>query len=315
VALQVSTQQLEYLVAIARCDRWADAAAEVGVSPSALSQGIAELERRLGVALFERDGRRRVPTADHAEVLRYAEATLAATHDLERWLAARREGATGVVRLGMIDAAATHHFRDVLRRHRRHRPEVDLRLAVSPSRDLLDRLARAELDLAVCVEPAEVREGITWDPLLDDPLSVVAPPPSGTGSSSVAPASGTGSGSVAPASGTGSGSVARSPAGWGPWVSFPSGSHTRELVADALRSAGASFHVVAESHQPEVLREMVLLGVGWSVLPLRGLDGAGELDVVRPDLVARRLVLARRSAAPDDAAVEELAAALRGGAR
>jgi len=325
VALQVSTQQLEYLVAIARHDRWADAAADVGVSPSALSQGIAELERRLGVALFERDGRRRVPTADHAEVLRYAEATLAATHDLDRWIASRRQGSTGVVHLGMIDAAATHHFRDVLRRHRRHRPEVDLRLDVSPSRGLLDRLARAELDLVVCVEPHDVRPGITWEPLLDDPLSVVAPPPSRTGSGSDAPPSRTGSGSdappsrtgsgsVAPPSRTGSGSVARSPASWGPWVSFPSGSHTRELVADALRSVGARFDVVAESHQPEVLREMVLLGVGWSVLPLRGLDGAEELEVVRADLAARRLVLARRAAAPADAAVDELAAALRAGA-
>ncbi|HEX4901230.1 MAG TPA: LysR family transcriptional regulator [Acidimicrobiales bacterium] len=325
MGLQVSTQQLEYLVAIARHDRWADAAAAVGVTPSALSQGVAELERRLGVALFERDGRRRVPTADHAEVLRYAEATLAATHDLARWLAARREGGSGAVRLGMIDAAATHHFRDVLRRHRRHRPEIDLRLDVSPSRGLLDRLARAELDLVVCVEPDDARPGIAWEPLLDDPLSVVAPPPPGagsgsdarplrTGSGSVAQPLRTGSGSVARPLRTGSGSVARSPETWGPWVTFPAGSHTREVVADALRAVGARFDVVAESHQPEVLREMVLLGVGWSVLPLRGLDGADELDVVRADLVARRLVLARRAAAPADAAVAELATALRAGA-
>ncbi|HAS08986.1 MAG TPA: hypothetical protein DCS55_00450, partial [Acidimicrobiaceae bacterium] len=109
--LQVTTQQLEYLVAIDRHDTWGEAAASVGVSPSALSQGIAELERRLGIALFERDGRRRVPARDHEPVLRYAEATVAATRDLARWLASRRTGTSGVVRLGMIDAAATHHFR------------------------------------------------------------------------------------------------------------------------------------------------------------------------------------------------------------
>jgi DNA-binding transcriptional LysR family regulator len=291
VALQVSTQQLEYLVAISRHDRWVDAAASVGVTPSALSQGIAELERRLGVALFDRDGRRRVPTADHAEVLRYAEATLAATSDLARWLEARRSGSTGVVRLGMIDAAATHHFRDVLRRHRRRRPEVALRLAVSPSRALLDRLARAELDLVVCVGTDEGRDGLAVSPLLDDALSVVAPP-----------------------TGAGRSAVAGDPAGWGPWVSFPAGSHTREVVATALEAAGARFDVVAESHQPEVLREMVLLGVGWSVLPLAGLDAATELQVVEPRLAARRLVLARRAGAPPDPAVDELATALVAGA-
>jgi len=291
VGLQVSTQQLEYLVAIAAHPRWSDAAAAVGVSPSALSQGVAELERRLGVALFERDKRRRVPTADHAEVLRYAESTLAATRDLARWLHARREGTSGVVRLGMIDAAATHHFRDVLRRHRQERPDVDLRLAVSPSRGLLDRLARAELDLAVCIEPAGIREGIAWTPLRDDPLAVVAPPHPRPGSAAVRPAD------------------------WGPWVTFPSGSHTREVVASALERVGARFDVVAESHQPEVLREMVLLGVGWSVLPLAGLAGRDELDVVDPALAVRRLVLARRATAPPDAAIDGLASALRDGAQ
>ena len=287
--LQLTTQQLEYLVAIARHDTWAEAAADVGVSPSALSQGIAELERRVGVDLFERDGRRRVPTRDHAEVLRYAESTLAATRDLARWLSARRTGTSGVVRLGMIDAAATHHFRDVLRRHRRNRPDVDLHLAVGPSRTLLDRLARAELDLVVCVDPPdELREGIVREPLRDDPLSVLAPLPSGAGCDPGAP----------------------TPSTWGPWVTFPAGSHTRELIAAALERAGARFEVVAESHQPEVLREMVLLGVGWTVLPLAGLGSVEGLQVVRRDLVARRLVLARRAGARPDAAVDELAAAL-----
>jgi len=284
--LQLTTQQLEYLVAIDRHDTWGDAAAAVGVSPSALSQGIAELERRLGIQLFERDGRRRVPSRDHPPVLRYAESTVAATRDLARWLAARRSGTTGAVRLGMIDAAATHHFRDVLRAHRRQRPEVDLHLAVDPSRPLLERLARAELDLVVCVETDGLPGDITTQALLDDPLSVLAP-----GDSPDVP-----------------------PAGWGPWVTFPAGSHTRAVIADSLRRAGAGFEVVAESNQPEVLREMALLGVGWTVLPLAGLGPVEGLRVVRRDLVVRRLVLARRTDARPDPAVDELASALLAGA-
>ena len=285
--LQLTTQQLEYLVAIDRHDTWGDAAAAVGVSPSALSQGIAELERRLGLQLFERDGRRRVPTRDHAPVLRYAESTVAATRDLARWLAARRTGTSGVVRLGMIDAAATHHFRDILRAHRRQRPEVDLLLAVDPSRPLLERLARAELDLVVCVETEDPPPGINSEPLLDDPLSVLAP----------------------------GDSADVGPAGWGPWVTFPAGSHTRAVIAESLRRAGAGFEVVAESNQPEVLREMVLLGVGWTVLPLAGLATVDDLRIVRRDLVVRRLVLARRADARPDPAVDELAAALLATAR
>lgn len=285
--LQVTTQQLEYLVAIDRHATWGEAAAAVGVSPSALSQGIAELERRLGLQLFERDGRRRVPARDHAPVLRYAESTVAATRDLARWLERRRSGSSGVVRLGMIDAAATHHHRDVLRAHRRHRPEVDLLLAVDPSGPLLRRLVRGDLDLVVCVETDDLPEGLSTEPLLHDPLSVLAP-----GDAPDVP-----------------------PSGWGPWVTFPSGSHTRRVVADALARAGADFHVVAESNQPEVLREMALLGVGWTVLPLAGLGSVDGLRIVRRDLVVRRLVLARRAGARLDPAVDELADALLATAR
>ncbi|MDE0805376.1 MAG: LysR family transcriptional regulator, partial [Acidimicrobiales bacterium] len=264
--LQLTTQQLEYLVAIDRADTWADAAADVGVSPSALSQGIAELERRLGVALFERDGRRRVPAPDHAEVLRYAERTVAATDDLARWIERRRGGSTGTIRLGLIDAAATHHFRDALRGFREAHPDVDIHLTVGPSGGLLRSLRRSELDLVGCIQPPETPPGIDVTTVLDDPLAVLAP----------------------------ESRTASSPARWGPWVTFPSGSHTRQLIADALRAAGADFDVVAESHQPEVLREMVLLDLGWTVLPLAGLGSIDGLRVVEPSLTSRRLVLARR---------------------
>ena len=50
----LSIRQLEYLVAVADAPTWADAANAVGVSASALSQGLAELERRIGIDLFER---------------------------------------------------------------------------------------------------------------------------------------------------------------------------------------------------------------------------------------------------------------------
>ncbi len=280
--LVVTTQQLEYLLAVDRSPTWAEAAASVGVTPSALSQGIAELERRLGLALFERDGRRRVPTRDHAEVLRYAESTVAATHDLARWVRDRREGRTGPVRLGLIDAAATHHFRDVLRDYRLARPDVELHLTVGPSRALLQGLQRADLDLVVCVQPPETPPAIDITPVLDDPLAVLAP----------------------------AADRSSRPSDWGPWVTFPAGSHTRRLVADALRAEGASFTVVAESHQPEVLREMVLLGIGWTVLSLTGIGPVDGLRVVRPSLVRRRLVLARRAGTPPDPVADELAAAL-----
>jgi DNA-binding transcriptional LysR family regulator len=101
--------------------------------------------------------------------------------------------------------------------------------------------------------------------------------------------------------------VSRRPADWGPWVTFPDGSHTRAVIVAALRAAGAPIDVVAESHQPEVLREMVRLGLGWTVLPV---VQAGDLHRVRP-LGERRLVVARRHGAAPNPAADALIAALR----
>ena len=80
----------------------------------------------------------------------------------------------------------------------------------------------------------------------------------------------------------------------------------------ALAGLGARFEVVAESNQPEVLREMVRLGVGWAVLPpVQAESGAEPLAPARrTPLATRRLVVARRAGAPSDAALDALVAVL-----
>jgi DNA-binding transcriptional LysR family regulator len=281
----VTIQQLEYLDAIIGAPTWAAAAERLGVTPSALSQGIAELERRVGVPLFERDGRRRVLRAEAAQVAEYAHDVLARTRDLARWSAAVNTGQVGSLRLGMIDAAAIGHYPDVLRRFRAEHPDVTLRLTVAPSGALLDELAAAQLDLVICVAPPLGRAGIDTVKLLDEPLAIYAPP--GTGASR--------------------------PATWGPWVTFPEGSHTRRAIATALGKVGASFHVVAESHQPDVLAEMVRLGLGWTVLPVAQAEqGSDPLERVRDQpLLHRRLVAARRAGSVADPLIAELVAAMR----
>lgn len=277
----ISIRQLEYLVAVADAPTWAAAADATGVSPSALSQGLAELERRVGVTMFERDGRRRRLRAAARPVLDHARQVVALTGDLSAWAQRVAGGERGRIRLGMIDAAALVHFPAVLREVREHRPDVALHLVVQPSADLVDRLTRGDLDLVVCVRPPEPAPGIEATHLLDEELAVVAP-----GGQRVGP-----------------------PATWGPWLLFPRGSHTRTTVEGALARRGAPVDVVAESHQPEVLRAMVRLGVGWTVLPVGQPDGADAL-AAGPTLTTRELVVARRVGSVIDPAADDLAAAL-----
>jgi DNA-binding transcriptional LysR family regulator len=278
----LSIRQFEYLIAVSEAPTWATAADAVGVTPSALSQGLAELERRLGIDLFERDGRRRRLRPTAQPVVDHARRVLALTSDLARWSAHVRSGATGRVRVGMIDAAAVLHFPDELGDFRRDHPDVDLHLTVAPSARLLEQLVAGSIDLVVCVASPDAPAGLQVEPLMPDELYVYAP----------------------------DGVVPDDPGEWGPWVLFPADSHTRRLIVDALAQAGASLDVVAESHQPDVLREMVRLGMGWTVLPgAQAERGEQRLDGgIR--LITRQLVLARRADSLVDPAVDVLAAAL-----
>ncbi len=279
----LSIRQLEYLLAVAHAPTWSGAAASVGVSPSALSQGLAELERRVGVALFERSGRRRIMRPAAQPVLDHARQVVALTGDLARWAERTRRGDVGDVRMGMIDAAAVDHYPAVLHRFREEHPDLQLRLRVAPSGELLDQLEAGTLDLVVCVEPTDPRRGVETEPLLTEQLAIYRPDRGRLGD----------------------------PSGWGPWVLFPEGSHTRAVVIAALRQLGAALDVVAESHQPEVLREMVLLGIGWTVLPVVQAE-RGDRPLHRSRILTeRRLVTAVRRGSVLDPAVRALAAELR----
>ena len=140
--------------------------------------------------------------------------------------------------------------------------------------------------MAVVVEPPEPTGGPALElvPLLEEPLVVVAP----------------------------EGGVPGEPTAWGPWVLFPEGSHTRATIERELRARGATVEVVAESHQPEVLREMARLGVGWTVLPeAQAVTARRRRDAPHPPvLTTRRLVVARRSGRVELPAAEAFVAAL-----
>jgi DNA-binding transcriptional LysR family regulator len=278
----ISVTQLRYLVAVQESVTWASAAKALGVSQSALSQGLAELQRRLGIELFTWNGRRRVPAPSTDEITEHARRILALTSDLSGWSDRIRAGSAGKLRVGMIDAAAVDHFGETLRSFREDRPQLDLHVTVGPSSQILEGLTSGDLDLSVCVAPQD--PNFSSVPLLEEDLYVYAPP----------------------------GTRPSGPEEWGPWVTFPTGSLTRDLIGKALRSAGSTFSVVAESNQPEVLSEMVLIGMGWTVLPRIQAERppASLTPVQKTPLLKRALVAATRDSNLVNPAASELVSAL-----
>lgn len=278
---QPSATQLAYLVAAIDHESWTAAAEAAGVSTSAFAQGIGELEKRLGVTLFDKEGRRRVPTADASTAATFARRALRELASLDRWAEQSRDGELGQIRAGMIDTAAIHHFGEALVRFRTLHPQLGMRLTVRPSGQLFELLLAGELDVVIAVAPGDM-PSLAMRPLVAEPLYVYGPPTEVPGST------------------------------WGPWVTFPSDSRTRSLISAELRERGVAFPVVGESSQPAVLREMVRLGMGWTVLS--AVDAETEPHSLRravPEpLMVRVLTLARRLDRQPSAALERFIAML-----
>jgi DNA-binding transcriptional LysR family regulator len=262
-ALNLHLQQLLYLREVALRGSITSAAEALHVSQPALSQALAELTRRLNVPLFERSGRSRRLTEAGQEALRFAEETLARASDLERRLEMLRCGTAGLLSVGMIDAASLYVLPDVIRRYRDAYPDVELRVIVERSADLLRRLRSFELDIAFVVGPLDEADLVSVE-ILREPLTIYGP-----------------------LSDSGPPESAR-------WVLYPTGSRTRRIIDQAFARLGLNPSITLESDNPAVLHQMVVMGLGWSVLPPAVGDAApsgvrqGEQLAVRPIHAARR---------------------------
>jgi DNA-binding transcriptional LysR family regulator len=273
--LNVHLQQLAYLREVARRGSIAAAAEALHVSQPALSQALGELGRRLNVALFERAGRGRRLTPAGAEVVRYAEETLSGAEALARRLEQLGTGEGGPLRVGMIDAASLYVLPEVVRAFREGYPAVDLKLVVDTSEALIGRLRDFDLDLAFVVGPVEAPD-LRAVEVLREPLHIYAPPDE-----------------------PGDARSAR-------WVLYPAGSRTRRIIDAAFAREGIAPSVALESSNPAVLRQMVALGLGWSVLPPAIAEATvGPAAPRRCELLAERpLHAAHRRERPPNPRVE-----------
>jgi DNA-binding transcriptional LysR family regulator len=140
---------VEHFVATAEAGSMALAARRLHVSQPALSRQIRELERVLGVRLFDRIGRRIVLAADGREMLARSRHLLAEAESLRQRGAALGGGKGGILRLGatpqFLEAAMPH----VLTVYRRRHPEVEVRLIEGGADRLIHMLEHGEVHFAI----------------------------------------------------------------------------------------------------------------------------------------------------------------------
>lgn len=122
---------LGYVVAIAEEGTVSGAARRLHVTQPTLSRQLRELERRLGVALFEREGRGLTPTAAGAALARRAAAVLAEADAALEDVRLAAQGMTGRLAVTFAGSGINGPLGAVLGRLRRELSGVDLRLEES----------------------------------------------------------------------------------------------------------------------------------------------------------------------------------------
>ncbi|MDP3815568.1 LysR family transcriptional regulator [Pseudomonas sp.] len=143
------------------------------ISQPALSKQLAELESRLGFALFYRTRKAMLPTEAGQAFNSHAQRILGDVAVLEDYLARYGKGDAGRLRLGIDRLHRADWLPGWLQQMRQRFPHVQVQVKQVP--DLLLSLRQKECDLAIVGEVSAAAE-IDFQPLRPDEMVLITPP-------------------------------------------------------------------------------------------------------------------------------------------
>ncbi len=250
----LSLHQLRTFLEVARSGSVHAAAERLVVSQPAVSAALGALQRELGVAMFERQGRGLRLTDAGREVESLGRRLFALVDELEsRARTAGRLGA-GWLRLGVVTTAAEHLVPALLAAFRVHHPQIAVDLELANRARIWDRLAHGEIDLALGGRPPLDRDFATLATAPNELVVVSAPNVRAAGE----------------------------PLHRATWLLREPGSGTRSAMEEFLAQLDAAPPRLTIGSNGAI-RECVRIGLGLSLLPrdavARDLD-AGTLAVI-----------------------------------
>ncbi len=149
----LDTDQLLAFVTVARERGFSRAARRLGRTQSAISQAVARLEQDLDARLFVRSGRTTELSAAGRALLERAERILDEMERAREGLKALHDLASGQLVVGTSDTLAYYALPPILAAFRARYPGVELRLDNRPSPATAERVAERAVDVGVVTLP------------------------------------------------------------------------------------------------------------------------------------------------------------------
>ena len=171
----MDTRQLAAFCAVVERASFSQAAEQLGVTQPAVSLQIRSLEKRLGVQLLDRSGRRVEATDAGRRLYRSALRLLAQEEQLLAELGEEAEGElTGRLEIGASTGPGGTVIPVVLCEFQQRHPAVHVALTVSDTQRIVEQVARRELELGVD-GAARRHRGVVFEPFFRDEVVLAVP--------------------------------------------------------------------------------------------------------------------------------------------
>jgi len=253
------------------------AAARLDISQPAVSLQIRALERRFGVKLIERVGRRALPTIAGQELLNHVREVETALEAASQAMQPHASNVVGRVRIGTGATACIYLLPPILRAVREEFPALEIVVSTGNSPDMLRAIEENRIDLGLLTLPAP---GRIFDvrPVLEDEFVVIAPTDGAALPKALTPAE-----------------LVKHPL-----VLYEPGANTRRIIDDWFTRAGVTPKPIMQLGSVEAIKELVGAGLGCGVLPRTSLRPKQPGLVVRPlrPRLSRKLALVMRRDKP-----------------
>ncbi|SET82524.1 DNA-binding transcriptional regulator, LysR family [Natronincola peptidivorans] len=140
-------RQLRYFIAVAEHLNFTEAAKHLFVAQSAVSQQIADLEKKIGVQLFERNKRSVRLTSAGSVLLREAISIVTKSEEAIEKTRQAELGIIGSLNIGFLGYSERVFLPYLIRQFRRDYPKIDLHLNQFNHGMLIEALKTGELDI------------------------------------------------------------------------------------------------------------------------------------------------------------------------
>jgi DNA-binding transcriptional LysR family regulator len=172
----MDTRQLAAFCEVVDRKSFSQAAERLGVTQPAVSLQVRSLEKRLGIKLLDRSGRRVEPTEAGLRLYRAAQRMLSVEEQL---LAEMTDSDLGELRGDLVLGASTGPGGTVvpvlLGEFQRQHPQLNVALSVSDTKRVIEQVAERELELGI-VGAAPRHRGVVFEPFFRDEVVLVVPP-------------------------------------------------------------------------------------------------------------------------------------------